>query len=84
MADLLPVTLEDMVVEIRRECAMRRQVYGRLVAEHRMNRRQADRRIDVMDALLMYLQQQRGAYDGPGTVADMMYPIRPAAPSDAD
>jgi hypothetical protein len=54
--DLLPVMVEDMIAEVRRECAMRRQVYGRLVADRKMNKRLANRRIDVMDALLAYLE----------------------------
>jgi hypothetical protein len=59
MTDLLGVTLEDMVSEVRRECMVRRQVYSRLVAEQKMNKRLADRRIDVMDALLAYLEQRK-------------------------
>lgn len=60
MAELFPVTLEEMISEVRRECTMRRRVYTDLVAHGRMNRRQADRRIDVMDALLAYLEERRG------------------------
>ena len=60
MPDLLPVTLDDMIEELRRECQMRREVYGRACREGRMNRRRADRRIDVMDAALAFLEEQRG------------------------
>jgi hypothetical protein len=59
MTDLLEVTLDDMIAEVRREGQQRRQVYGRLVKDHKMNSRLADRRIDVMDALLAYLEQRR-------------------------
>jgi cbb3-type cytochrome oxidase cytochrome c subunit len=55
--DLLPVTLDDMISEVSRECRMRREVYSRAARERRMNRRMADRRIDVMDAILVYLQR---------------------------
>ena len=59
MTDLLEVTLDDMIAEVRREGQQRRQVYGRLVKDHKMNSRLADRRIDVMDALLAYLEQRK-------------------------
>lgn len=55
------VSLEDMVDEVRRELDMRRNVYDRLVKSHKMNRRQADRRIDVMAALLARLETERDA-----------------------
>lgn len=53
------VTLDQMIEEIRRECEARRVVFSRLVAIGRMNRRQADRRIDVMDAILKYLEDKK-------------------------
>ena len=65
MADLLPITLDDMISEVRRECQKRREVYGRATSAGVMNRRTADRRIDVMDAVLSYLEGQR---DGRGKV----------------
>jgi hypothetical protein len=60
--DLLPrhpVSIDDMIEEIQRECQMRREVYGRACREGRMNRRRADRRIDVMDAVLNHLERER-------------------------
>lgn len=59
MSDLLPVTLDDMIAEVKRECQKRREVYGRAVQERRMNARLANRRIDVMDAVLKYLEQMQ-------------------------
>jgi hypothetical protein len=59
MPDLLPVDLAEMISEVRRECAMRRQVYSNAVARGRMNRRQADRRIEIMDSILALLERQR-------------------------
>lgn len=53
------VSLEDMLDEVRRELDMRRNVYDRLVKSHKMNRRHADRRIDVMAALLAKLETER-------------------------
>jgi hypothetical protein len=64
MPDLLPVTLDDMIAELRRECRMRREVYARATSDGRMNRRAADRRIDVMDATLAYLEREREKADG--------------------
>jgi hypothetical protein len=65
-----PVSLDDMIEEIRRECAMRRDVYGRACREGRMNRRRADWRIRVMDEVLQRLEgireHERGAMDDRG------------------
>ncbi len=59
MPDLLPVTLDDMIAEVARECRKRREVYGRAVHDGRMNRRRADRQIDVMDAVLARLERDK-------------------------
>lgn len=58
-----PITLDDMIDEVRRELVYRQRVYARLVAEQKMNSRQRDRRIDVMEAVLAHLRTDRG--DGP-------------------
>ena len=52
MSELFPVTLEGMIDEVKRELDMRRQVYPRAVAARRMNKREADRRVWVMESLL--------------------------------
>lgn len=57
------ITLDDMISEVRRECGYRRYVYGRAVKERRMNSRAADRRIDVMDAVLNFLEAQQNEPD---------------------
>jgi hypothetical protein len=59
MSDLYPVSLDDMVEEVRRECQSRRFAFGIACREGRMNRRRADRRIDVMDAVLKRLEEER-------------------------
>jgi hypothetical protein len=64
MPDLLPVTIDDMIAEVSRECRKRREVYGRAVHDGRMNRRKADRQIDVMDAVLVHLEQAKAAREG--------------------
>lgn len=60
MADLLPITLDDMIREVRRELAMRQTVY----ANRRRNagfalRNQIDRQFDVMEAVLKHLEGER-------------------------
>jgi hypothetical protein len=59
MPDLYPVTVGDMIAEVRRELEMRRNVYARAAREGRMNRHQADRRIEIMAAVLARLEQQQ-------------------------
>lgn len=61
MSDLFPITLQEMIEEVAREGIKRRQVYPRLVAEKKLNRRMADRRIDIIDALLEHLKAERDA-----------------------
>lgn len=60
LTDLLPITLDDQISEVRREIEMRKQVYGRRVAAGSMNRRKADFQIDVMRAVLATLEKARG------------------------
>jgi hypothetical protein len=59
VSDLYPVSIEDMVSEVERELNQRRQVYARLVAGGAMNRRVADRRFEVMSAVLALLLEAR-------------------------
>jgi hypothetical protein len=53
--DLLPVTYETMIDEVRRELMQRRQVYPRLVANKQINARRAGRQIEIMEAILELL-----------------------------
>ena len=60
MPDLLSITLDDMIAEVRRELAMRQNVYP----QRRRNaglalRNQIDRQYDVMEAILKHLQEER-------------------------
>jgi hypothetical protein len=62
MRGLIPpdlIDMIDMIDEVRREIGYRKHVYTRLVREKRMNRGLADRRIDVMEAVLATLEQIR-------------------------
>lgn len=57
-SDLYPVRLIEMIDEVRREVATRTQVFSRAASEGRMNRRRADRRIAIMQAVLSNLEAQ--------------------------
>lgn len=57
MAELFPVELQDMREECQRELDMRKRVYSDLVAHRQMNRRVADRRIDIMAAVVGLLDR---------------------------
>jgi hypothetical protein len=59
MRELIPPDLTDMIDEVRREVGQRKAVYHRLVQDRRMNRGLADRRIDVMEAVLATLERLR-------------------------
>lgn len=55
--DLLPIELRDMREECQRELDMRKRVYSDLVSHRQMNRRRANRRIDVMAAVVALLDR---------------------------
>jgi hypothetical protein len=53
--DLLPVSLDTMIDEVRRELNHRRFAYPRLVADKKLNANRAGRQIEIMDAILELL-----------------------------
>jgi hypothetical protein len=57
MPELFPVDLPDMREECQRELDFRKAVYTTAVRERRMNRRTADRRIDIMAAVVALLDR---------------------------
>lgn len=59
MSDLYRVTLDDMVSEVERELNQRRQVYARLVHNGSLNRKTADRRFEILNAVLALLLEAR-------------------------
>jgi hypothetical protein len=67
MPDLLPVTLDDMIAEARRELEMRARLYPEWKAKAGRNKRnQMDRQWYVMEAILQHLEEERnvrGAVD---------------------
>ena len=60
--DLLPVTIDDMIAEVRRELAMRDRLYERWKSNTgRSKRYQLDHQYRVMAAILKHLEGERGA-----------------------
>jgi hypothetical protein len=60
MPDLLPVTLDDMIQEVKRELAMRERLYPQWKRDAGRNKRnQLDRQWDVMEAVLQHLEAER-------------------------
>ncbi len=74
MPDLYPITLDDMIGEVARELELRRYVYTERCNAGRMNRRRADRQIDVMRAVLDKLKGERDGQNnkagGQGAASD--------------
>ena len=64
MADLLPITLDDMIVEVRRELRMRATLYPKWKADAGRNKRnQLDRQWDAMEAVLKYLKANNDRHE---------------------
>lgn len=59
LGDLLPVSREEMVAEIEREIRKRQYVYPRQVAIRKLKQQEADRRIEIMQAIAVELQRDR-------------------------
>lgn len=58
MADLYPVSLDDMIAEVRRELRMRATLYPKWKADAGRNKRnELDRQWDRMEAVLKYLEE---------------------------
>ena len=53
--DMFAPTLAEMVKEAERELALRRRVYPRRIAAKQMKQEQADRQIQVMEAIVTTL-----------------------------
>ena len=65
MAELLPITLDDMIVEVRRELRMRALKYPEWKRDASRNaRNRLDRQWDVMEAVLKYLEESNGRDHG--------------------
>lgn len=62
MAELLPVGLDEMIVDMRREIRLRLQVYAKMVNAKAMSRKVADRRIEISKAILARLEQEEARH----------------------
>ena len=62
MPDLLPIALSEMILDMRREIRLRRNVYTKAVQAKRMSRDVAERRIEVSKAILLKLEQEEARH----------------------
>jgi hypothetical protein len=56
--DDTPVSMGEMVAELRRELAVRRSLYPGWVEDGRLSRRSAERRMKVLAAILKALEAE--------------------------
>jgi hypothetical protein len=59
--DLLPITVDDEIAELRREAKLRASVYPRWVAAGRLKKDKADRYCEVLDSAIKRLESIRDA-----------------------
>lgn len=60
MPDMLPISLDDMIAEVRRELDMRARVYPEYKREAgRVKRNRLDHQYEVMEAILHKLEGER-------------------------
>ena len=59
-ADLLPVSHYEMICELERELVLRRRVYPKSVERKIMSQKTADRRIEIMEAILAMVRVADG------------------------
>lgn len=57
------ITIEDQIAEVRRELRMRQHVYQQMVASGRMPEVEKKRKIEIMQAVLLTLEQVKTAGD---------------------
>lgn len=57
MMKLPPPTKPEMIAEINREIDMRKQVYPKLVMGKKMRQHEADRRIEILEAVRDVLEK---------------------------
>ena len=60
MNELFAFTRQDLIVEVRREIALRETVYPRMIQQRRLDPRTAERRLSLMRAVLRALKETHG------------------------
>ena len=60
MVDLIPISLDDEILCLRREIGLRERVYPRWVAQGKMKHDNAEREIAVMKSALESLHRLKG------------------------
>lgn len=58
LADLLPITTEDMIAELERELVLRRRVYPMFVSNRRLSQDKADRQCEIIKAIIDRLKAE--------------------------
>jgi hypothetical protein len=56
MAELFPISVQEMIREVEREIMLRRRVYPGWVAAKRLSQDKADKQIAIMEAVSRELQ----------------------------
>lgn len=64
MSDLLPITLQDMITELRRELRTRQRVYLRLIQTGKLQPHIAERQMGVLEAIIEHLEKETDSERG--------------------
>jgi hypothetical protein len=59
MSDLFPVTLAEMIREVRREVGARERLYPSWVRDKKIREQAATQRLAIMRAVLKYLEERQ-------------------------
>jgi hypothetical protein len=52
MADLLPISTQDMINELERELVLRHRVYPMWISNKRLSQAKADRQCEIIQAII--------------------------------
>ena len=57
MSDMFPPTRAEVIAELERELKMRKQVFPRWVASKSLTQAEADKRIRLLEAAIVFMQK---------------------------
>lgn len=57
MPDLLGITHDEMLAELRRELRQRAKVYPRLVQEGKLSATRAEKQIEALESVLKFMEE---------------------------